>query len=137
MLSPLEVLRLYPEHDYTLAGAFERRASRDPGRPFILYGGKTWSWAGFGEGVTKTARLLAARGIGKGDRVGVLARNDIGHALLLFACARIGAIMVPSNPEFGVEEAFMVFMLESGRHPEPGTMVKYAPEFDSFRPERP
>jgi carnitine-CoA ligase len=35
----------------------------------------------------------------------VLARNDIGHALLLFACARIGAIMVPSNPEFGVKEA--------------------------------
>ena len=25
--------------------------------------------------------------------------------LLLFACARLGAIMVPSNPEFGVEEA--------------------------------
>jgi len=55
--------------------------------------------------VGKTARLLVARGIGKGDRVGVLARNDIGHALLLFACARIGAIMVPTNPEFGVEEA--------------------------------
>jgi len=39
--------------------------------------------------------------------------------------------------EYGVEEAFMVFMLEAGRHPEPGTMVKYATEFDSFRPERP
>lgn len=38
--------------------------------------------------------------------------------------------------EFGVEEAFMVFMLESGRHPEPGTMVKYAPEFDGLAPAR-
>lgn len=35
--------------------------------------------------------------------------------------------------EFGVEEAFMVFMLESGRHPEPGSMVKYVPEFDRFK----
>jgi putative acetyltransferase len=35
--------------------------------------------------------------------------------------------------EFGVEEEFMVFMLESHAHPEPGTLVKYAPEF-SARP---
>jgi crotonobetaine/carnitine-CoA ligase len=105
MLKPLEVLRLYPEHDYTLAGAFESRARRDPRRPFIVYGGKTWSWSEFGDAVGKTARLLVARGVKKGDRIGVLARNDVGHALLLFACARIGAILVPTNPEFGVQEA--------------------------------
>lgn len=105
MLKPLEVLQLYPDHDYTLAGAFESRARRDPQRPFIVYGGKTWSWAQFGDAVGKTVRLLAARGVKKGDRIGVLARNDVGHALLLFACARIGAIMVPTNPEFGVQEA--------------------------------
>jgi putative acetyltransferase len=39
--------------------------------------------------------------------------------------------------EFGVEEPFMVFMLEAGQHPQPGTMVKYSKEFDSFRPENP
>ena len=104
MLKPLEVLQLYPDHDYTLAGAFASRAQRDPGRPFIVSNGRTWSWAEFGAAVTNTARFLVARGVKKGDRVGVVARNDIGHALLLFACARIGAIMVPSNPEFGVEE---------------------------------
>jgi crotonobetaine/carnitine-CoA ligase len=102
---PLEVLKLYPEHDYTLNGAFASRAQRDPQRPFILFGKKTWSWAEFGAAVAKTARLLVGRGVRKGDRIGVLARNDVGHALLLFACARIGAIMVPSNPEFGVREA--------------------------------
>jgi crotonobetaine/carnitine-CoA ligase len=105
MLKPLEVLQLYPEHDYTLHGAFESRARRDPGRPFIVFAGRTWSWSEFGAAAAKTARLLAARGVRKGDRVGVLARNDIGHALLLFACARIRAIMVPANPEFGVQEA--------------------------------
>jgi crotonobetaine/carnitine-CoA ligase len=105
MLKPLEVLKLYPEHDYTLAGAFESRAQRDPGRPFIIFSGRTWSWTEFGAAAERTARLLVARGVRKGDRIGVLARNDIGHALLLFACARIGAIMVPVNPEFGVQEA--------------------------------
>src|ERR1051326_5589793 len=34
-----------------------------------------------------------------------LGRNSDGHVLALFAIARIGAIMVPVNPEFGVEEA--------------------------------
>ena len=100
MLKPLEVLRLYPDHDYTLAGAFVSRARRDPQRPFIVFNGKIWSWAEFGAAVASSAHFLVARGVRKGDRVGVLARNDIGHALILFACARIGAIMVPSNPEF-------------------------------------
>lgn len=34
--------------------------------------------------------------------------------------------------EFGVEEAFMVFMLEASCHPEPGTMVKYSEEFSTL-----
>jgi len=34
--------------------------------------------------------------------------------------------------EFGVEDSFMVFMLESHAHPLPGTIVKYAPEFSAM-----
>jgi len=105
MLTPLEVLKLYPGHDYTLRGAFESRAQRDPERAFIRFAGRTWSWRGFGEAVDRTARLLSGRGIRKGDRVAVMARNSDRHVLLLFALARLGAIMVPVNPEFGVEEA--------------------------------
>lgn len=105
MKTPLEILRLYPAHDYTLRGALESRAQRDPLRPFMLFGDKTWSWHEFAAHADGAARLLAARGTRKGDRVGVMARNSDGHVLLLFALARIGAIMVPVNPEFGVQEA--------------------------------
>jgi putative acetyltransferase len=35
--------------------------------------------------------------------------------------------------EFGAEDAFMVYMLEAGAHPPPGTLVKYAPEFAALR----
>ena len=35
--------------------------------------------------------------------------------------------------EFGAEDAFMVFVLDAGQHPPPGTVVKYAPEFDRFK----
>jgi crotonobetaine/carnitine-CoA ligase len=105
MKKPLEVLRLYPDHDYTLEGAFESRLRSDPARPFMLFAGKTWSWAEFGETAERAARLFAARGVKPGDRVGVMSRNHEGHVIALFALARIGATMVPINPEFGVPEA--------------------------------
>src|SRR5258708_7376846 len=109
MKSPLEVLRLYPEHDYTLAGAFASHEQSDPDRPFLSYEQTKWTWRSFGSAVTVMASGLAARGIGKGDRVAFMARNSDGHALMLLALARLGAIMVPINPEFGTEEARYVF----------------------------
>ncbi|MDB5865116.1 MAG: long-chain fatty acid--CoA ligase [Betaproteobacteria bacterium] len=105
MKKPLEVLSRYPAHDCTLHGAFESRASRDASRAFILFGERTWSWQAFDQAVCAIASLLLARGIGKGDRVAVSGRNSDAHVLMLFAAARIGAIMVPVNPEFGVQEA--------------------------------
>jgi len=105
MKKPLEVLRLHPEHDYTLIGALASRAQRDPQRPFMIYRDRSWSWQAFSQQVDAVARVLAARGINKGDRFGVMARNCDGHVVLLFALSRLGAIMVPVNPEFGVEEA--------------------------------
>lgn len=109
MKKPPEVLRSYPEHNYTLSAAFASRAARDPQREFIYYNGKSWSWQSFGEEIEKTARLFVSRGVKKGDRIAVMARNCDGHPLALFALARIGAIMVPVNPEFGVAEAKYVF----------------------------
>jgi crotonobetaine/carnitine-CoA ligase len=105
MKNPLEVLNLYPPHDYTLHGAFASRAQRDPQRAFMLFEGRTWTWDGAARIVERIASLLIARGVSKGDRVGVIGRNSDCHVLMLLAAARIGAIMVPVNPEFGVEEA--------------------------------
>lgn len=105
MIKPLEVLKLYPPHDYTLHGAYASRASRDPGRAFIFFEDRTWTWQSFDDEVSRIARALLDRGLKKGDRVGVSGRNSDGHVLMLLALARIGAIMVPINPEFGVEEA--------------------------------
>ena len=105
MKKPLEVLNLYPPHDYTLHGAFESRAHRGPERAFMLVEDRTWSWEGTAHAVEKIGSVLIARRVSKGDRVAVIGRNSDGHVLLLLALARIGAIMVPVNPEFGVAEA--------------------------------
>src|SRR5437660_2389310 len=50
------------------------------------------------------AGWLAARGIGKGDRVALLAPNCAEYFELQFACGRLGAIMLPLNWRLTVAE---------------------------------
>lgn len=108
MLSPLDVLRLYPAHNYTLPGALGSRMQSVADRPFLTFAGRDWTWRSFADAVPRVAAALAARGIGKGDRVAIIDRNTDWHVVLLFALARLRAVMVPVNPDFGVEETAYV-----------------------------
>jgi carnitine-CoA ligase len=108
-LTPRETLLSYAAHDYTLPSAIASRAARAPERPFLVCEGRTWSWHETAVLVERTAQMLSARGIKRGDRVGVMARNSEKHFVLLAALARIRAIMVPTNPDFTVGEAGYVF----------------------------
>jgi len=105
MKTPLEVLSLYPEHGGTLKGFLASRARRDPERPFLVFQDRTWTWGQFATAVERTAAVLAGCGIGKGDRVAVMAPNSDAYVVLFFALGRIGAILVPVNPDFVVAEA--------------------------------
>ena len=51
------------------------------------------------------ARLRATYGIGRGDRVAVLALNEPESVFLFFALMRLGAILVPVNFRFSAREA--------------------------------
>ena len=108
MKSPLDVLNSYPSHDYTLSGAYASRRTLCGEKPFLLFAGTTVTWNGFADQVDKLAAALQVRGVAKGDRVAIMARNHIGHVLTLFAVARLGAIMVPVNPDFRLEETRFV-----------------------------
>ena len=46
---------------------------------------------------TRLAAYLAARGVGRGARVGVLAQNGVEYIDALWACAKLGAILTPYN----------------------------------------
>jgi fatty-acyl-CoA synthase len=59
--------------------------------------GRILTYAELDARATAAASLLAARGIGEGDRVAILCRNRIAFFELLFACAKLGAILVPLN----------------------------------------
>lgn len=62
-----------------------------------LASGERVSYGDLHQRVGRAAALLAAMGAGPGVRVAVLCRNRIEFFELLFACARLGAIMVPLN----------------------------------------
>lgn len=105
MRRPLEVLRGYPAHRGTLASLLESRSSVDAKRGFLQFERETLTYGAFSQRVARLARGLLAREIAAGDRVGVMSANSANTVLLFFALARIGAIMVPVNPEFGAREA--------------------------------
>jgi fatty-acyl-CoA synthase len=60
--------------------------------------------------IAAMAALLAAEGIGPGDRVAFLGQNHPAQLVLLFACARLGALQVPLNWRLAVPE--LRFILE-------------------------
>lgn len=105
MLSPLDVIGRYPPHDGSLNGLLASRLSARAQHPLLASGSQRLGYAEFAARVDAAARALQARGVGAGDRVGVMATNSTNMVTLLFALARLGAIFVPVNPEFGAREA--------------------------------
>ncbi len=75
----------------------ERNAAFDPDRIAVRFGGTALTYAAFVARVHAVAAGLAASGVGPGDRVAVLAYNHPDTLAILYACARLGAMMVPLN----------------------------------------
>ncbi len=67
--------------------------------------GREYSYADFYRYTNITAHLLKTEyGISKGDRVAVLATNELEYVFLFFALQRLGAILVPINFRLTVRE---------------------------------
>ncbi len=92
-------------HRHTLADILRRSAARDPNKTAIVCGATRWSYADFHAISERLAAGLAQRGVGKGDRVAILARNSHAFAALRFALARLGAVLVPINFMLKADEA--------------------------------
>jgi fatty-acyl-CoA synthase len=66
--------------------------------------GRRWTYASFNADVNRLARGLLARGIEKGDRVGIWAPNCAEWVITQYATAKIGAILVNVNPAYRTHE---------------------------------
>jgi len=72
-------------------------ARRHPGRPAVIWGNFTWSWAELNARVDGFANSLLKLGVGFGDKVIVHARNSNEMFETMFAVFKLGAVWVPTN----------------------------------------
>jgi len=70
----------------------------------VRHQGVRLSYSELNEQVNQVAANLLARGIEKGDRVGIWSPNNLQWVVTQFATAKIGAILVNINPAYRISE---------------------------------
>ena len=97
-----------PAASLGLAAWLRRVAARYPDRPALTCDDDTWAYGELQLRVERFAAALVRGGVGPGVRVAFLGFNDPQFLVALFACARLGAILVPLNFRLsGPELAFI------------------------------
>src|SRR6188472_1707030 len=82
---------------HSVGDLLHRTARRDPDKLAVVAGELRVTYAEFDVAVNRAAHALAARGLAKGDRLALLSHNCWQYAVLAFATARLGAVLVPVN----------------------------------------
>ncbi|MGB9365848.1 MAG: long-chain-fatty-acid--CoA ligase [Xanthobacteraceae bacterium] len=94
-----------------LSDLIDRNAAFAPDKPAIHFGGNTLTYSVFAQRIASVARALKSQlGVTRGDRVAILSLNHPDYLVLLYACARLGAMLVPLNWRLAVPE--QVFVLQ-------------------------
>lgn len=89
---------------HAVGDLLRRTALRYPDKLAVVAGDHRVSYAEFDAAVNRCANALAARGLAKGDRLALLSHNCWPYAVLVFATARLGVVLVPVNFMLGAEE---------------------------------
>jgi fatty-acyl-CoA synthase len=92
-----------------LSDLIARNAAFAPDKPALVFDGETLSYAAFHARIGLAARALETEfGVTKGDRVAILSLNRPDYLVLLYACARLGAMLVPLNWRLAVAEQLFI-----------------------------
>ena len=88
--------------DHTLGQMLDETVRRFPDRDAVIYvgSGKKQSWREFSETVEKLGRGLLALGIKPGEKIALWATNVPYWVAMLFAAARIGAVLLAVNTNY-------------------------------------
>ena len=93
----------------TLADLIARNAAFTPDKPAIRFQHDEWNYAFLAARIEALARLLKSQfGVRRGDRVAILAMNHPDYLTLLYACARLGAMLVPLNWRLALPELMFI-----------------------------
>ncbi|HYH28215.1 MAG TPA: AMP-binding protein, partial [Actinomycetota bacterium] len=95
---------LEPYPDRSVFSLLEESVSQYGERPALAFFGKRLTYSELMSEVEQLSRALAARGVQKGDRVGLLLPNCPQYVIAFYACQRIGAVAVGNNPLYTQRE---------------------------------
>lgn len=95
-------LEPYPEH--SLYEFLRGAAANFPDRPATAFLGAHLTYSQLHAEVKRLAGALAAAGVGKGDRVGLILPNCPQYVIGYYAALRLGAIAVGNNPLYTQRE---------------------------------
>ena len=85
------------------------QAAERPEHPALVYGDERIAYGELVERIERLAHGLAERGIGAGDAVGLVLRDDPWFVTCFHAVTALGAIVVPVNPGFKQTELDFCF----------------------------
>ncbi len=102
LLSPAQRAPVTPPP--TVLHAFREAVARAPERTALAYFDGRTGYAEADELSDSVAGHLAARGIGRGDRVAVMLQNTPHFVLAVLAAWKAGAVVVPLNPMYKAGE---------------------------------
>jgi fatty-acyl-CoA synthase len=90
----------------TIGHNLERTVARNPDGDALVscHQGVRYSYTEFNEAVDRLASGMLAGGLSKGDRVGVWSTNCAEWALVQYATAKLGVILVNINPSYRLSE---------------------------------
>ena len=110
-------------------------ASLAPDKFFLLSeaDGRKFTYAEFEAAVRRAAALLLARGIRKGDAVGLLLPNSAEYVVAYFACWQIGAVAGPVNSLLKAQE--MAYVISNSEAKALLVNSEYMQLVDSIRTE--
>ncbi len=87
----------------TVASTLEHRARVDAEKTFLIFEDdlgelSSWTYASFNQTVNRVAGGLSRLGIRRGERINLHMTNRPEFLFFWFAAAKLGAVMVPTNP---------------------------------------
>ncbi|MFY0545974.1 acyl-CoA synthetase [Brevibacillus sp. H7] len=92
----------------TLGDILRRSRGRFPDKMALRFEDEVFTYEQFDTIVNQAAQAILSRGLQKGERAAVLSRNSMDFAILNFALAKAGVIMVPINYMLNTDDAAFI-----------------------------
>ena len=104
----------------SIAACLANRATRDPGRTFLLHQDRLITFGQVESRADAMAASLSSLGIEAGDRIALILPPCPEFVIAFFAASKLGVVVVPLNPHLTKPE--LHYMLRHGtRHRHSGT----------------